>query len=144
MNLSKFLPFCCNDLSSIGISLGTFGIGCELLEMTLNHTVSPWNFCNIFLNVLWIYGICVKNATLVLPLVIAEGFFLCLLSVYCFPVWIITEIQQLQSIHEKEYLNVFIIPLIIKITSILALLFVWILKLSLYKSIKPINFEYIV
>lgn len=144
MSLPKVLKYCCKDLSSIGISLGAVGIVCQLLEMTLNFAYSLWNFYNIFLNILWIYGICIKNSTLMLPLVIAEGFFLCLLCVHCFPAWLIAKIQQLQNIQGEEYLNVLIIPLINKLTSILVLLFVWILKFSLYKSIKPNNFEYIV
>lgn len=115
--------------------MGTFEIVCELLEMTLNLTFFPRNFCNIFFNILWIYGICVKNATFVLPLVIVEGFFLGLLYVYCFPVWLIAKIQKLQNIQEEEYLNVLIIPLIIKVMAILSWSFIWILKFSFYKSI---------
>lgn len=130
----------CKEISSIGISLGVFIIVCEIFAMTSNDKFSPWNFCSILLNILWIYGMYARNVTLVLPLVIAEGFYLCLLCTYCFPLWILQEIQQSSNSENGAYPQVFILPIVMKVTLILTMFFMWILKYSLYTAIKQNDF----
>lgn len=112
----------------IGISLGALGIVYEVFKIRASYSFPPYNFCVIIFNILWICGICVENATLMIPLLIAEGFFSCLLSFYCFPFWLLTKIQDSSNIREDEFLEEFILPVVVNVTIIFLLLYIFIFK----------------
>lgn len=127
---------------SVGISLGVLDIVSEVFEIYSNYTFSPFNILIIIFNILWVCGICVEDATLLLPLVIADGFFLCFLSFYCFPLWLLTTFEESSNIWEDSFLEEFNISIVVNVLTILSLLFLFIFKCCVYKATNQLTFEY--